>query len=162
VTVAWIVAIVFLVLGVLATAGAIMSYRKTRQSQGWPTVPGRITASELTTETRTEYDDENRRSRETIMYGVSVRYDYVVGGKSFHNDRLYWADGIKSNSDRAARATVAKYPAGAEVTVYVNPADPNQALLEPGTMKGVVLGGVFAAAFSGFGVIMAFVAMHPQ
>jgi hypothetical protein len=150
-TVAWIVAIVFLTLGVCGIAGALQWHLKGRKSRSWPTAHGKVTVSELTEETRTETEDG--RTRETKLYGAKIRYRYQVAGVAHESNRVFWADGLKSSGGGGARKLVAKYPIGQDVTVFYQPSDPTVALLEPSTVKGVVTTAAFAVGFAAFGMI---------
>jgi hypothetical protein len=69
-------------------------------------------------------------------------------GRDYSSERITLAD-ISSGAGRA-QSIVSRYPDGAPVTVYHNPADPSDAVLERGGTAGIqilyVIGGVFAAA----------------
>jgi hypothetical protein len=151
-TVAWIVAGVFLTFGLCGIAGAIQWHLKGKKSRSWPTAPGKVTVSELTEDIRTETDDNHRRT-ETKLYGAKIRYRYQVAGVAHESDRVFWADGGKSTGGGGARTLLAKYPLGHDVTVFYQPGDPTTAVLEPSTVKGVVMTAVFAVGFTAFGMI---------
>lgn len=83
------------------------------------------------------------------MYRANIRYEYAVNGESHESD--IWRFGAKiswlSWPSVAARAT-ARYPFGKSVTVFYNPNNPSDAVLEPGTIDwtGFVLGLLFMIA----------------
>ena len=79
-------------------------------------------------------------------------YSYNVDGHDLQGDRIYWSDGIKTNVDGPARKILENSPLGMSVVVYYQPDKPAFALLEPFTVKGVTMIGVFAAAFFAFGL----------
>jgi hypothetical protein len=56
-----------------------------------------------------------------------VVYTYEVNGRLYQSERLYPAGGVGGSP---AMTTVARYPAGKQVTVYYNPDDPTEAVLE--------------------------------
>jgi hypothetical protein len=61
-----------------------------------------------------------------------VRYEYVVGGRTYTCDRVSFGDHSSSDAARA-QAIVKRYPKGRKVTAYYDPEDPSLAVLERGT-----------------------------
>gem|GEM_PF-2162197 len=89
-------------------------------SSDWPTTTGVITESLV--ETLTDLEGE-------ITYAPGVAYSYEAEGMIFPYNRLNY----QPSADRSqAEEVVARYPLGAAVTVYYDPADPGQSTLEPG------------------------------
>jgi len=72
-----------------------------------------------------------------------VVYEYKVNGRRFTGHRISVGE---IAGDFAAESTVNRYPQGAEVEVYYNPADPKQAVLErdPPPNFGKAIGGLLA------------------
>ncbi len=56
-----------------------------------------------------------------------VEYDYQVNGQPFRGDRIMIGG---ANSESELELVLGQYPLGAKVSVYYNPADPRQAVLE--------------------------------
>ena len=90
-----------------------------KRTSGWPAVPGTIRSS------RIAFD----RSTEQTSGTPFVQYDYVVNGTA-HQSTIIWPDDIMIGGNAAAQRVVDRYPAGLQVPVYVNPADPDSAFLE--------------------------------
>jgi hypothetical protein len=92
--------------------------RKMSQALAWPSTRGVVMTSTL----------ESRAIREGGFrdYPV-VRYSYQVGQQAFQGTRI--ALGPEVGGTRARRV-IARYSAGSPVTVYYNPHDPADALLE--------------------------------
>lgn len=60
-----------------------------------------------------------------------VIYTYEVNGKLYQCDQIRAGDKFWSvNSSQTAYETIDRYPEGLDVTVYYNPANPNEATLE--------------------------------
>jgi hypothetical protein len=60
-----------------------------------------------------------------------VLYEYQVNGQLYQGTQIRAGDKfMRSGSSRDAYATVDRYPAGAQVTVYYDPANPSEAALE--------------------------------
>jgi len=88
------------------------------QAQRWTEVPCTILESEV----QVLSDDDG------VMYKAHIQYTYRVDGKDFLSERIHFRDGAVSTPDGRERL-VAQYPQGAEAVCYVNPADPEQAIL---------------------------------
>jgi hypothetical protein len=88
--------------------------------------------------TETESHDEHGS---TITYGVDIRYRYHVGGKTLESGRYRFAAG--SSSDNWARTVVNEHPVGSKITVYYDPAQPQEAVL----MQGVQPSDLFMTQF---------------
>lgn len=87
------------------------------RAKGYPTVPGRITHSEVK-----EHSDSDGST-----YSAEIRYTYRVDQREYRGDRYRY--GGVSSSDGNAQRTVAAFPVGAEVTVHYHPRDPADAIL---------------------------------
>ncbi|NPD22518.1 DUF3592 domain-containing protein [Corallococcus exiguus] len=91
------------------------------QSASWPTVQGTITWSEV----------ETARSNKSTTYRLKLAYTYSVDGQSHEGGkrRLYaWSTGDLE----PVEALVTRYPVGATIPVYYRPAQPSEAVLQPG------------------------------
>jgi hypothetical protein len=112
--------LVFLVmLNIIGLAVIFYMRRKMSQASGWPSTNGVVTASSV--EARSSGEDEGFTD-----YPV-VRYSYQVGGQAFQGNRI--ALGPETGGS-GARKTVARYATGAPVTVFYNPQNPAEAILE--------------------------------
>ena len=135
--------IVFIAIG----AGVIYYARsiaaKASRSLSWPTTEGVISHSAMLFRT-----EQTSNSNNAAMYKADVAYRFKVNGRDYSSSQISLMD----YSSTAARAgdIVARYPDGASVTVYYNPADPSDSVLEPGATRGIsllaLIGGVFAVA----------------
>ena len=63
------------------------------------------------------------------VWSPVVEYVYRVDGRDYHGTRLALGADVAASRD-FAEATVARYPAGREVTVHFDPANPSFAVLE--------------------------------
>ncbi|MFZ5809510.1 MAG: DUF3592 domain-containing protein [Chloroflexota bacterium] len=133
------------ILGLIAFA-TVVKLREVQGAKNWQTTSGKIIRSEIRTVRKRDLDE-----RETVRSAPAITYEYSVDGKRYQGERISLAE-IIPESD--LEATLARYPLGAQVTVYYNPADPRQAVLErtlpPDFGKG--LAGVFA--FLGGGALL--------
>ena len=93
-----------------------------RRAARWPSAPGRITKSGVAA-------SRQRRSgqRTQVINRPMIEYRFLANGKTYAGSRI----GIGEDSGGAnTEATLARYPVGADVTVYYDPADPENCLLE--------------------------------
>ena len=98
-----------------------MLYRQSvsKAALSWPSVQGKIKSSKI------HYDSSYSKADPTPW----VEYTYDVDGKTYKSMNIS-PDGIVTNSQQLADDLMARYPKGAEVTVYYNPSNPSKACLE--------------------------------
>jgi hypothetical protein len=102
----------------------------------WHTVPGVVTESYI----------EGREEGGGMAGKAQLEYRYRVGDIEFVGDKLGPLTGF-SGLRWSAEMHWNKYPRGSAVTVFYNPRNPGEAVLEPGEQKGIAalvsLAGVF-------------------
>jgi hypothetical protein len=115
----------------IATLGLALKARARRQHE-WDRVDGTIvsSAAEL-------YGD---------AYAPAIEYVYTHKGREFRGTRVRSLEVLFNWRGPSAR-TALRFPKGSSVTVYVNPASPYDAVLEPGGDRWAValffiLGGI--------------------
>ena len=122
-------------LGISAAAVAARAWRGQRQAnaaRAWPRTAGQVLWSgvrEVVVRTRSSTGITTYRL--ATRYVPHVIYAYVVDGARYQAERLRMGESIANSDTRAAERTVARYPAGGDVTVYYNPSDPADATLDP-------------------------------
>ena len=103
-------------------------YKRSQQSsvarqvaQSWPSTSGTVLMSSV----------QSRQSgRSHSTYPVVV-YQYAVNGRTYQNQTIKAGEQFMNVRIMGqAQATVARYPIGANVTVYYNPANPAESALE--------------------------------
>jgi hypothetical protein len=110
---------------------------KSLRARSWPTAMGRV----LDSRRRAILDNRGR------TYQAYILYEYSVDGVTRRSD--VWRLGAGTSSyTKASASAVERYPVGAAVTVFVNPDNPADAVLEPANPSWFLLiaGMVFAAA----------------
>ena len=133
----------FIGTGVFLIYRNLQSRKRAEASQGWPSTVGQIGESRVTHSTHTDSEGDTSDS-----YAPYVEYTYQVAGQTFTGRDITF--GFKQGYGNAskAQAVLAQYPVGAQVSVYYDPADPQQAVLERkagGYGVGLALGIVFLA-----------------
>ena len=101
-----------------------------------------ITRSEVGQSSSSDHDGPRTN------YHPVVEYTYPVGGQVYAGKRIAFGPAKASARSTSAQAALAKYPLGGAVTVYYDPNNPAEVVLEKqaiGTTAMLVLGIVFLA-----------------
>jgi hypothetical protein len=133
-------------LGVAFAVKAVSFVRQARACSRWPTVPGKILEGRI--ETGPVSDDKG----DTEFSGYRLLYSYRVDGREYRSTRLYLGNPVLSGGTRTAERLAAKYPPGADVTVYYNSANPAMAMLEPLNLANMKVATVGAIGFGSVGL----------
>ena len=104
--------------GIIAVA-ALVKIGEARRAASWSKASGRITRSELATETRQGKEIQVPR----------IEYEYRVGFHKLVGKRVSLAVVVAGVQ---AKEALARYPVGTGVAVYYNPANPSEAVIERG------------------------------
>jgi hypothetical protein len=156
------IAVILGVVGLGVIVVGLWRMGQASRARRWPTVQGTVLSS--TTASRTappppplEGEDEDEERPPQTLYRPVVRYTYNVGGHAFTSETLGPED-LEVSSERHAREHAARYPRGAQVTVYYDPDDPDRAYLEPGVRAGSwIMPGVGVVFLIVTGALYAFV-----
>ena len=81
---------------------------------------------------------------DVTTYSPRLKYTYRVGAVDYSSDKIAFGYGKNFKSEMAALSSIQKYPLGGLVTVYYDPENPGDAVLErkSGKLLWGVLGGV--------------------
>ena len=146
-------------LALLGAVFGVIAYVRQRQlasaSARWPTVAGTITMSDVIEEAIEEKDnDDKSRIRKIYRYQVDLRYAYQIGKRDFVGTAANWGAtaiyGLRELAEKAAN----QYRQGQPVTVYYDPAQPGNAVLEPDSRQGSLAPLIAAAICAVFGGVM--------
>lgn len=104
-----------------------------RRVRRWPSVMGRIVSSAPGFAlTRTDNSSMPRNERIAAIY-----YAFEVAGRTYQAKRVTLAE---KTAESEVAGLLAQYPAGKVVTVFYDPADPSNAVLEREMPQGVLAG----------------------
>ena len=132
----WI-GLIVLPMAALILVAAASKLIELQQAQSWSQTTGKIVRSEI----------ETRRHRfagepERVENVPAIEYEFTVGGTKVRGVRV----GIGDDSGGAnTEATLARYPAGAAVTVYYDPGNPAHCVLERAGPQGLTAAGCTGA-----------------
>lgn len=144
-----------LLIGLIVFA-ALVKMKEARAAQTWQSARGKITRSEIRAVRKRKMDDT-----EQVRSAPSIAYEYTVNGKRYTGERIRLAEVIPESE---MEPLLKRYPLGAEVTVYYDPADPRQAALERALPAdfGKGLAGVFLFLGGGALLVLLTVAKVPD
>jgi len=116
---------------------------KLRSCQRWPQATGIVTQSGLDT------DDG---------YRISVIYEYTVNGAGYSSSCVQFGTPTTYLRKSSAEAAISHYPANSQLTVYYDPENPKEAVLDrtsPGGLEYIISGVIFL-------VLTALIMMYPD
>jgi hypothetical protein len=116
------------ILGIVALGlllRALFGQRQAAASKNWPSVNGVILTSEVAA--------SRRRGRNGVSYYPFVMYEYTVNGQRYKGNRLRFGAEMGYGFPGMVQRTLDKYPPGGTATIYYNPDNPNEAVLEQST-----------------------------
>lgn len=99
-----------------------LSYEKAQITRHWSQVPCRIVSSRVVSERPTPHSDPAHR--------VEVRYEYDFKGVKHAGTRIRQVEAAPTLHLENAQQKQQNYPPGSEQTCFVNPASPDEAVLE--------------------------------
>jgi hypothetical protein len=118
-------------MGAFGTAVALFAlvlHRQAALAMKWPVVSGTIKLSDIEQYRAAPKDGS---SRAQTMYQRRVSYTYKYDNLTYTNAHATLASSVASTSSWLVRKSTADYKNGASVRVWVNPANPSQATLDP-------------------------------
>ncbi len=115
-------------IGIGVLLWGIQDTRSAFKSAAWPYVSGQVITSDVSESS----DDDG------TTYSANIQYTYTVNDREYTGSRVSHGD-IGTSDSRDAAKIVARYPAQKTVSIYYDPADPSQAVLETGFTTGLLL-----------------------
>jgi hypothetical protein len=106
-----------LIVGLTLPLSALFLKARAGRQHGWTRVPGVITKSKMTT-----YGEDVE---------PEIEFEYCVDGTKYVGSKVRSLL-VRYNWTSLAKRICTRYPVGSTPQVFVNPADPSDAVLEPG------------------------------
>jgi len=122
-------AVFFGAFGFVIALFALALQRQASLARKWPVVIGTITMSDI--EQYRAAPTGKGFTRGPLMYQRQVSYAYRFNNVAYSNVQASLATGLSSTSGWLVRKFTTAYQDGASVNVYVNPANPSEAVLNP-------------------------------
>lgn len=119
--------------------------QQSREAKDWKETSGTIVSADIDTfEAPTTVDNIPRT---VITNQANIVYGYEVGGNAYQSNRIAFGGKTQSTSKRLVGGALGRYKVGDRVTVYYDPANPAEAVLER-KAKHIWVLYVFAALFA--------------
>jgi hypothetical protein len=134
------IGLIFILMNAVFLGILFFTQRKVSAINNWPSIPGTVVSSQVVSRS----DGEGG----TTDY-PAVTYSYSVVGSNYKGSKI--APGMEVGGMGAAK-TVARYPVDSKVTVYYNPENPADAVLEkkaPAIMWIYIVLGIVDCALCG-------------
>lgn len=142
-----VIGTIFVFFGLLLAKIVMASRAEISSAQAWPSVKGRIISSRI---------ESRRRPKQHTQYFAVIEYRYRVADKDHVNNRISFGGTICSSSQSVAeQRRQNEYPDGKEVTVYYNPANPDQSVIDRTPTKwwmGLIIALIFVGAGIGIAI----------
>ncbi len=111
------------------------------QAKSWQATPCTVVSSEV----QESHDDDG------TTYRVHIAYRYEFGGRQCESDR-YNVSGVYTSGRKGKQAVIDRYPPGTKTECFVDPQNPNSAVLER-SFPPEVLFGLLPLLFFVFGLV---------
>lgn len=119
-----IMGLVLVVVGSVFVQYLYSAYERGAAMDSWEEVPCLIRSLEA--------DDSQLNQRGMTKYILQVRYDYKFRGKEYEGTRIKRLP-TEASDPRKLKSKIEAYPAGRETVCYVNPENPEEAVLKKDT-----------------------------
>jgi hypothetical protein len=107
----------------------------------WTPVDGVVTNSSVS----------SHRSEGSMVYCLNVDYEYTIDGTTYQGDKISYSSDASCNS--WSENSDEDYPEGKEITVYVNPSNHREAVLDTG-LSGVDFSNLCICLFPLVGLVL--------
>lgn len=137
--------LVLLGLGIYLIIFSIRSKKKTEDSQNWPSTTGTVTLAEARKSITRDSDGDER-----VSYYPHVEFTYQIGDQTYNGKRISFGGVVGKNNQAAVQQSLASYTPGSQVTVFYNPQDTSEAVLErkAGGFKGGLAAGIICVVLA--------------
>lgn len=128
-------ALILLPVGLLILAVSLFLGRQQQASVGWPSVEGRVINT---------YLEEYRDAEQEVSYTPRIIYEYRLDGQTYTSQQIAFGIEQSYGSQNRAGDVLDEFPVGSPVTVYYDPDNPGNAVLDRSTGRNtffIILGG---------------------
>ena len=124
--------VITLFMGIVTFVPWTLNLSKSMETKNWSTTGGVILTSEISSHQESERDS-NGHYRMVTYYSVNIVYQYIVNGFNYSCSRVSYSTFDSTSDHNEAQQLANKYSVGKNVTVYYNPNNPSEAVLETGS-----------------------------
>lgn len=134
---------IFCLIALLLAVIGWFQARGARAAKKWNSTQGQVMESSVE-----QYSYRDGEGGSSIAYRPHIIYSYRVNGREYVGERLNFGSGFHTSIRSMATNKANQFPNGANVAVYYNPQDPNDAALEktsPASRVLYIVAGIMAA-----------------
>lgn len=130
---------IFAGIGIFMLVKYFQDKKKAEESQSWTGTSGQVTQAYVR-----ESETRDSDGYLTKSYYPEVRYTYQVMGVAYSGDKISFGGSVGGNRKKAD-AVVAQYPVGKVLTIYYDPNNPADAVIERkmGSKGFLIIGNIF-------------------
>jgi len=139
---------IFMAVGLMALGFGAMLFLDVQEVKGWPSTTGVVEQTWIDE----RYDSGGRGQSSHYDYTPGVQYSYQVDGVTYYSSQVAKMQSAYS-SYAGAQGYIEQHSVGSPVTVYYDPAHPDDAVLEKNSdTESLVLPGL-GALFTAIGAV---------
>jgi len=112
--------------------------KKAKASMSWRETKGTVIKSEVAVE-ESVFGSDDDQGQSQPMYSAEITYTYLINDVLYTSDRISFAGKSSYSKPEKVEMFIAKYPDGSGVSVFYNPNEPKEAVLERSAEGSVVL-----------------------
>jgi len=143
-----IIGLIISIFGLIVLLFALKAIKKAKASSQWLTAEGEITKS-IKTESKVKKGD-------ITTYDAEIEYKYTVNGREYTSDRIYFGSSISIGGGEIKSSFLfGKYYASKKVTVFYNPEDEEESVLETGIQNELYWVVAISIIIIAFGIFFA-------
>lgn len=101
-------------------------YRTFQEAESWQATSAKIIHSNVTKQS--SYNPDWRVWRHTFY--LDLEYEYEIGDHHYTSKQINFAQRASYSEDRVPNAYIKRYPLDQSITVYVNPGNPSEAVID--------------------------------
>jgi len=145
----WVFTIVYIILWLLALYFSFFTLTKAFKTNHWLETTAKVFENKLIAAKR-----QNRTHKQIVVYSAKVRYEYQVDNAT-HVGITQKVAKRADNGEKIHKALLDQYPIGSDLTVYYDPKNPDQSVLQKGvTGLHLFLGALLIIAIGWLTVII--------
>jgi hypothetical protein len=129
-----IVPLAFSLIGLIFTVIGLILYKKAKRTSNWQATYGTILLSEIKKSTGSSFKTGTNQSNYNYsnIYTPEICYSYNVLSQEYNSNKIGVFGSLGTSSSVRAFNITKKYPVNSRVTVYYNPDNPKDSVLEQG------------------------------
>lgn len=149
------IALFLIVAGIAMGAFGIWFIGTSTEARSWPAVEGRVLSTTVKVSIMQTPRSTGKARENPREYYPVIRYSWIVDGIEYTGERYRLGTTHEKYKKREqAQAAAARFAVGSPITVYYDPADPGEAVLETAISPAVYVPLILGLVFLGTGGLL--------